>query len=341
MTPATLTRAPPPTFQTSDRSAVSQVCAWPNLTVLPDGTLLAAIFNQPCHGQWEGDLDGYVSSDGGLTWSRRACICAHDEPATNRMNCAVGLANDGDLVALCGGWSQRAVTPNTPGTPFSQSQRVRPVVCRSSDRGFTWQTGAALPDDEGQTTVPFGDIHRAGHGRLFSTVYAAIGGSTCRSRLLVSDDDGRTWRLGAVIDPLGNETSLLPLGERRWLAVSRRGNPPYLQQFNSDDDGHTWRAGPLLTLPNQITSHLLGLPDGRVLLTYGNRCVNNMGIDARMSLDGSATWSAPVRVADTPMSDCGYPATALLPDGQWVTVYYTQLPGRYQYEMRVAHWRWP
>jgi len=28
---------------------IDGVCAWPNLTLLPDGTILTVIFNQPCH----------------------------------------------------------------------------------------------------------------------------------------------------------------------------------------------------------------------------------------------------------------------------------------------------
>ncbi len=30
--------------------AVENVCAWPNLTLLPDGTVVAIFFNQPAHG---------------------------------------------------------------------------------------------------------------------------------------------------------------------------------------------------------------------------------------------------------------------------------------------------
>jgi len=33
--------------------AIDNVCAWPNLTALPDGTLAAAIYNRPIHGRWQ------------------------------------------------------------------------------------------------------------------------------------------------------------------------------------------------------------------------------------------------------------------------------------------------
>ena len=40
---------------TSERYiAVDNVCAWPNLTRLDDGTILAAIYNRPVHGRWHG-----------------------------------------------------------------------------------------------------------------------------------------------------------------------------------------------------------------------------------------------------------------------------------------------
>jgi len=37
--------------------AVDNVCAWPNLTVLRDGTIIATIFNSPSHGRVEGEVE--------------------------------------------------------------------------------------------------------------------------------------------------------------------------------------------------------------------------------------------------------------------------------------------
>lgn len=44
--------------------AIDNVCAWPNLTKMPDGAIIATIFNQPCHGLWEGDVECWASEDG-------------------------------------------------------------------------------------------------------------------------------------------------------------------------------------------------------------------------------------------------------------------------------------
>jgi len=45
--------------------AVDNVCAWPNLTRLNDGSIIATIFNQPSHGSMAGDVDCWATTDGG------------------------------------------------------------------------------------------------------------------------------------------------------------------------------------------------------------------------------------------------------------------------------------
>ena len=37
--------------------AIDNVCAWPQLTVLREGTIAAIIHNQPAHGLREGDIE--------------------------------------------------------------------------------------------------------------------------------------------------------------------------------------------------------------------------------------------------------------------------------------------
>ena len=65
--------------------AVDNVCAWPNLTLLKDGTIVAAIFNHPSHGLAEGDVECWASIDGGRIWKLRGVPAPH-EPGTNRMS---------------------------------------------------------------------------------------------------------------------------------------------------------------------------------------------------------------------------------------------------------------
>ena len=90
--------------QVSERYvAIDNVCAWPNLTLLPDGTLIATIHNEPSHGHHEGDVECWASNDGGRSWKLRGVPAPH-ESGTVRMNVAAGLAHDGSLIVLSSGW---------------------------------------------------------------------------------------------------------------------------------------------------------------------------------------------------------------------------------------------
>src|ERR1035441_6882691 len=93
----------PPVALASRFIAIDNVCAWPNLNVLPDGTIIATIFNQPSHARMEGDVECWSSADGQF-WTKRGVAAKHD-PMANRMNVAAGLTHDGQLVVLASGWS--------------------------------------------------------------------------------------------------------------------------------------------------------------------------------------------------------------------------------------------
>lgn len=325
-----------------DRTAIQGVCAWPNCQILADGTILALIFNQPCHGLWEGDLDCWASRDGGSTWRFLSRVAQH-EPGTNRMNCAAGIAANGDIVALCSGWADR----RPRGEPVAAHTRpLRAFVCRSSDGGANWSVGGSFPAPPptrigaGNELIPFGNIRIADDGSLCAAAY--LRRDNLRSCFLLrSTDDGRNWGGAVPLHPGGNETDILHLGGGRWLAACREfqeRRDVHLSLFASNDDGHTWSRRMPLTLPRQVTGNLARLADGRVLLSHGNRCWNNFGVDVRVSDDEGETWSPSVRIADCPRSDCGYPSSVQTADGTAVTAYYTQVSDDYHYEMRMARW---
>jgi hypothetical protein len=159
------------------------------------------------------------------------------------------------------------------------------------------------------------------------------------SWVLRSADGGVTWGEPALLRADGGtETALLHLGAGRWLSACRVEPPGHLELLVSDDDARTWSFSQVLSLPQQVPAHLLRLADGRILLTYGNRCAGHLGVDVRVSADEGATWTAPRRLAEAPEGDCGYPATVQLAAGSLVTAFYTRLPGEFQYEMRVTRW---
>jgi hypothetical protein len=329
--------------------AIDNVCAWPNLTLAPQGTILAVIFGQPAHLSWEGDCECWASEDSGLTWSRRGVPGPH-RPGGNRGNHAVGLARDGSVVALVSGYE---------GLPApSETTRIIPsIACRSCDLGRTWEQTSEIPAHEGcSLPVPFGDIVMLSDGSLGAALYAASeDGGSCNAYLYRSTDDGRTWRNPARIGTGINETALLMLGEGRLLAAARTEDDECLALYSSADDGRTWSGQVAVTLGGQHPAHLLRLADGRILLTYGIRNAGLTGVGYRISANEGQAWANPHLLVDisrdtgpaaevhpgqAPTWDCGYPASVQLPDGMVVTAYYARsTPAHMRYHMGVVRWR--
>jgi hypothetical protein len=321
--------------------AVDNVCAWPNLTQLRDGSIIASIFNHPSHGLAEGDVECWASVDGGRLWKLRGVAAPH-EPATNRMNVAAGMAHDGSLIVLASGW----------GGPGFRGKILPPWINRSADGGKTWTRSDKVTLPEGLNyLIPFGDIVTVAGKTLAAPFYheekdwkAPPDPKRKRrgtSYLLFSKDDGLSWGNAVVIAAEDyNETAVLRLGPDRWLAAARTFQDGHLDLHVSQDEGQTWMKSGVLTLPSHHPAHLLKLADGRVLLTYGIRERNHQGIGIRISADQGQTWGAPTRLINLEgTTDGGYPATAQLADGTLVTAYYSNgIPQHRRYHMGVVRW---
>ena len=331
---------------------------WPNLTVLPGDELAAAVYNHPSHGYGSNsDVELWISGDGGIRWDFRSRITDHPEnPSTIRMNHAVGLNNDGDLVALVSGYQEGQKRPLLP------VQR-----CLSTDGGRTWQR-ELLPDLD---RVPFGDIFPLPEGRLVCPVYTAIDGppGQFQSAVIFSEDGGRTWGQERPVANGVSETHIIRSQDGTWLAAGRtscqdamdgvlpHGSGEVL--LKSNDEGRTWSAPRLISPQGQENAHLLELGDGRLLCSITSRIPGLFGVVLRLSSDRGATWSLPVVLLSSPArdwhkTDCGYPSSVQLDDGIIVTAYYFGpkqpewtahgLPWHQRYHMGVARWDpsvWP
>ena len=322
--------------------AIDNVCAWPNLTVLRDGTIIATIFNKPSHGKAEGDVECWETIDGQF-WSKRGTAGPHEDSA-NRMNVAAGLANSGDLLVLAAGWSLKK---DDKGKVASLMEVLAPWICRSSDGGATWKIDKeSFPRAaEGRTQyVPFGDILPAGDGTLRAACYARdLKTKKDAVWMFRSADGGRTWEVQSRISEAHNETAIFHLGSGKWLAAARTIDNQRLDLIRSEDDGKTWiAAGPLSTAA-QIPAHFASLKDGRLLLTYGNRIKGQFGVLAKLSNDEGKTWSEPLALVNDLLSgDCGYPSSVQLPDGKMLTAYYTNsAPNHRRYHMGTVIWEAP
>ncbi|MFN0165406.1 MAG: sialidase family protein [Bryobacteraceae bacterium] len=339
--------------------AIDNVCAWPNLTLLPGGQILAHIHNRPSHGLHEGDIETWASEDGGALWKLRGVPAPHG-PGTTRIHAAAGLTHDGSLVVVTTGW----------GGEKLRGHILKPWVSRSSDGGRTWQRSESvtLPPGTDQI-IAFGNVVRMTGRQLAVPVYSGkrspnptATGSRDQwirsndSWLLFSQDDGHTWGNAALIGRgQYNETAVLRLRADRWLAAARTlDEPGALELFVSEDEGRHWKNTGPVTLPSHHPGHLLRLSDGRILLTYGIRerwrysstpalPESHQGVGIRISRDEGKTWSSPARLVTLPETgDGGYPATVQLADGALVTAYYSNgIPTHRRYHMGVVRWRLP
>lgn len=326
--------------------AIDDVCAWPNLTLLPDGSINATIFGRPSHGQVAGAAECWHSPDGQF-WTKRGTPAPND-PHTNRMNVAAGLATNGDLLVLCSGWTD-VKQPQRPKQADFRDDILSAWVCRSSDGGKTWSRIKEFPaPDAGWTHyIPFGDIKAGEDGALHVSCYGgeftdptkSTKTKAYRSWHFLSDDDGKTWRRTSIIHPTGNETTLLCLGGRRWMAAARETG---MDIFFSEDDGATWSAPQRVTQKSEINGHLLRLKDGRILLSYGSRIRDQTGVLAKLSSDEGRTWGEPLRIAHTLASDCGYPSTVQRADGRLLTAWYSKSSENHErYHMGAGLWDAP
>jgi photosystem II stability/assembly factor-like uncharacterized protein len=336
--------------------AIDNKGLWPNLTVLPNGELAAAVYNHPSHGYGSNsDVELWVSEDNGITWSYRSHITDHpDNPNAIRMNHAVGLNADGQLVAIVSGYQEKQRLPYLPLQ-----------LCISNDNGRTWRR--SLLDIK---SVPHGDIFALPDGSLVCSMYAVISQKPKRRScsIFFSNDGGRTWGDESHVADV-SETHVIRRRDGVWLAASRTSCLDSMDRvlphgsgellFRSSDEGKTWSAGKPISPQGQENAHLLELEDGRLLCSFTSRIPGLFGVVLRMSEDGGDSWSPPVVLVSMPgrdwhKTDCGYPSSVQIDDGTIVTAYYFGpkkpewaahgLPWHQRYHMGAARWGlscWP
>lgn len=339
--------------------AIEGVCAWPNLTRLPNGDIVALIYNQPGHGTMPGDVECWASTDEGETWTKRSVAAPRGTPEQNRMNVAAGLTAEGHLILVTSGWSQPG---NKAAVGLRETGVVLPAwVCISKDNGQTWaidkESFPKAPD--GRNLIPFGDIMPGMDGKLRVAAYRgppseadepvpphskddALAVEAADGHNWVVIGDGKTWEAPIPIGtekPMANslnETALLHLGEGKWVAAARYASGNTFVHL-SEDDGKTWQ---LRRRVRGLPAHLLKLPDGTLVLTNGKRGAADCGVQAYYSDDGGQTWSDSYRLADIQADhhDLGYPSSVLRKDGSIVTAYYQGNGNTRTYQMRVVIW---
>jgi hypothetical protein len=200
------------------------------------------------------------------------------------------------------------------------------------------------------------------------TAYLVDDARTCTLLLSAAKSNGREGRVFAArihnsgeqiqflncITPEPEGYAIMPAGVRLspshlLCAVRYSGarvgsaHPPcWIDLYTSHDNGHSWQY---LNRPVADTGKggnppaMTRLHDGRLLITYGFRNVP-FAIQATLSEDNGATWSAPITLREGAGDhDLGYPRTTQLDDGTVITTYYWNDPGHNERYIAATRWK--
>jgi sialidase-1 len=305
----------------------------PSVILTPKGTLLAFAEARREAAADAGDIDLVVkrSRDGGTTWSAMQVI-GDNGPNTFGNPCPVIDRKTGRIWLLT---TQNLGVDREKDIIAGTSRGTRTVwVMHSDDDSATWSTPIEITNDvkrAGWTwyaTGPGVGIQTR-RGRLVIPAnhaepgLDAAGAPIHRSHIVYSDDNGRTWKLGASSDAGTNESQIVELADGR-LMLNMRNHPPKPENVRlvaiSRDGGRTLSpATPDRTLiepPAQAS--ILAFGRGKSLLFANPASTKRERLTVRMSDNEGRTWPVSRIVHDGPSA---YSCLVVLRDGS-IGVFY-------------------
>ncbi len=210
---------------------------------------------------------------------------------------------------------------------------AQPYWQKSSDSGRNWEKPTHLLDYQG---LMFRSRPLVLPNRIILPVYDE---NTWESRMLLSDDDGNSWRLTApIVTPTGNiHASLARLSDGRILAYLRtRGTKEYIWRTESIDDGETWSKPTPTQFPNPNSGIcLLRLNSGRLILAFNNSHDSRTPL-CIASADEDENWRS-IRILDDGDGEFSYPAMIQTAD-QNIHIVYTYQRKHIQHACFTEEW---
>lgn len=296
----------------------------PTIVRAANGDLLAICEGRKKNASDRGDIDIVArrSKDGGLTWGALAVVWDDGENTCGNP-CPVVDATTGEILLLLthniGTDPEKAINAGT-------AQGSRTVwIMRSRDHGITWSAAENIT-----ATTKAGDwrwyatgpgvgiqIKEGVHaGRLVvpcdhSYPDDSEAGFAYGSHAIYSDDHGKTWRLGAPIQPKVNECQVVELFDGNGtLLIDMRSYHKRSQraQCLSSDGGATWGevtfAADLIEPVCQasILRWETGKGRGRNLMVFSNpaNATKRINMTIKGSTDNGKTWPHALVLNDGP-----------------------------------------
>ena len=252
-----------------------QDSAFATLVRLDDGDIVCGFSRGGGHYAL-GDTHCARSSDGGRTWTYQGVILERETDPNKTNHLRLSRTREGVILA----YGQRDVRQYTQDSLTTTSSE--PVVCRSTDGGWTWTDPAVIPfqiegpyeisnpivvADDGRWLAPAATLHDGRYGELVI--------------VQESSDEGATWpEMHTVFQDPGTgvgylEQKLVKCQPGRLIALA------WVQDFANDTDlknaysfsadgGRSW-DGPHPTGIQGQTMTPIWLGDDRLLVLYNKR----------------------------------------------------------------------
>jgi len=239
-----------------------------------------------------------------------------------------------------------AVVDRATGTVFllccntnrkTRGEHRRHLLLSSRDDGATW----SAPVDLGERITGYDDtfVPGPGCGIQTSTGRLVVPGYTSpemidakneqgfRSRVIYSDDRGKTWRMGKPVDKHTNESQVIELAAGRLMLNMRQGTGQSCRAVAlSKDGGETWEPvswdRALNECPCQASflRHSSADKNGRSIILFANPdnagerfgVVERTKLTVRISYDEAQTWPVKKLIHAGPSS---YSGLVRFPDG--------------------------
>ena len=299
----------------------------PAMIVSPSGALL--VF---CEARKEGIRDASPtdmalkrSLDGGKTWLPLQTLVRGEGTDAIMNPVAVVDRDAGTVFLFCCNTNRR-----------TRGEHRRHLLLSSRDDGQTW----SAPADIGSQIADYDDTFVPGPGCGIQTQSGrlVIPGYTCNqpdfktekglfSRVIYSDDHGKSWRMGKPVSADTNESQLIELADGRLMLNMRQGTGQSCRAVAlSKDGGQSWEPvywdKALNECPCQasILRHSHTDKDGRSRVLFANPdnagarygAVERTKMTVRISYDEAQTWPVKKLIHAGPSS---YSALVRLPDG--------------------------